>query len=69
MLVFTRRTSEEIVIQGNIRVRVLAIGANRARIGIIAPKSVRVDRQEVQKRRGRERLSPEDKSKFSEAVR
>ena len=62
MLVFTRRTSEEIVIQGNIRVCVLAIGANRARIGIVAPDSVRVDRLETHKMRAAERLVSEDTS-------
>ena len=51
MLVLTRRTGEEIVIDGNIRVKVLLVHGDRVRLGIIAPESVRVDRQEVHERR------------------
>jgi carbon storage regulator len=51
MLVFTRRTGEEIVIDGNIRVSVTAVRGDRVRIGITAPEFVRVDRGEVHERR------------------
>ena len=51
MLVLTRRIGDEILIDGNIRVTVLAIRGERARIGITAPESVRVDREEVHQRR------------------
>lgn len=51
MLVLTRRIGEEIVIDGDIRVTVTAICGDRARIGITAPGSVRVDREEVHQRR------------------
>ena len=51
MLVLTRRIGEEIVIGGDIRVTVLEVHGNKVRIGVEAPKSVRVDRQEIHDRR------------------
>ena len=51
MLVLTRRIGEEIVVNGNIRIKVLEGKGDRVRLGITAPKSVRVDRQEVHERR------------------
>ena len=53
MLVLTRRVGEEIVINDEIRVRVLAAQGSKVRIGVSAPDSVRVDRREVHERRGR----------------
>jgi carbon storage regulator len=47
MLVLTRRIGEEIVIADNIRVRVLAVRGNHIRLGITAPPSVPVVRQEL----------------------
>ncbi|HEV3258258.1 MAG TPA: carbon storage regulator [Gemmataceae bacterium] len=51
MLVLTRRTGEEIVINGNIRVTINAIKGERVRLGIVAPDFVRVDRQEIHDQR------------------
>lgn len=51
MLVLTRNVGEKIIIDGNIEVTVVAIAGNKVRIGIEAPDHVRVDRQEVHKRR------------------
>jgi carbon storage regulator CsrA len=50
MLVLTRRTGEEIVIGGSVRVKVLAVEGDRIRLGITAPDSVTVNRQEVHER-------------------
>jgi carbon storage regulator len=47
MLVLTRRIGEEIVIAGNIRVKVVAIRGQNIRIGITAPPSVPVTRLEL----------------------
>lgn len=47
MLVLTRRNGEEIVIGGNIRLRVVAIKGQSTRIGITAPPSVPVLRPEL----------------------
>jgi carbon storage regulator len=51
MLVLTRRVNETIVIEGGIRVTVVAIKGDKVRLGIEAPESVRVDREEVHDRR------------------
>ncbi|HEY7153120.1 MAG TPA: carbon storage regulator [Gemmataceae bacterium] len=51
MLVLTRRIGEKIVIDGVISVTVVAIRGDKARLGINAPPSVRVDRSEVHERR------------------
>jgi carbon storage regulator len=47
MLVLTRKSDEELLINGNIRVRVLSIEGGRVRLGISAPKSVPVVRNEL----------------------
>jgi carbon storage regulator len=47
MLVLTRKTNEEIVIDGDIRVKVLDIQGGRIRLGITAPSDVSVLREEV----------------------
>ena len=51
MLVLTRRVGEEIVIDGDIRLTITAVQGGKVRIGVTAPPSVRVDRQEVHARR------------------
>jgi carbon storage regulator len=51
MLVLTRRPGEEIVIDGKIRLTVVSVRGDRIRIGIEAPPSVVVDRQEIHERR------------------
>lgn len=51
MLVLTRRIGEEIVIDGDIRVKIVSIQGDKVRIGIAAPASVTVDRKEVHDRR------------------
>lgn len=47
MLILSRREGETIVIDGNIRVTVLEVRGDQVRIGIEAPRSVSVHRQEV----------------------
>ena len=51
MLVLTRKVGETVVIDGCITVTVVAVDGNRVRIGITAPPEVRVDREEVHRRR------------------
>jgi carbon storage regulator len=51
MLCLTRRCGEEIVIGDNIHVTVLSVKRGQVRLGISAPRSVTVDRQEVHERR------------------
>ena len=47
MVVLTRRTGEEIVIDGDIRIVVIGIRGGRIRLGVTAPPTVRVDRGEI----------------------
>jgi carbon storage regulator len=47
MLVLTRHVGEEIVIGGNIRVKVVAMKGRSIRVGITAPPSVSVTRLEL----------------------
>lgn len=47
MLILSRKTGESIVIAGNIRVKVVRIEGETVKIGVEAPSSVPVHRQEV----------------------
>ena len=47
MLVLTRKTGEEIIIDGRIRITISAVAGDRVKVGISAPRDVRVDRAEV----------------------
>jgi carbon storage regulator len=58
MLVLTRRIGEEIVIADNIRVTVVAVDGQKVRLGITAPPSISVDREEVHARRRAPRICP-----------
>jgi carbon storage regulator len=51
MLVITRRVGEEIVIGGQIRVRVAHLGGKRVQLALAAPNSVRIHRGEVHEQR------------------
>lgn len=57
MLVLTRKTDQEIVIAGNIRVKVLDVRGKQVRLGISAPKEIRVHRSEVQAAAGWELMT------------
>lgn len=47
MLVLTRKVDQGFVIAGNIHVRVLGVDRGRVKIGISAPKGVRILRDEL----------------------
>lgn len=47
MLVLSRKWNEEIIIAGNIRIKVLEITGNRVRLGVSAPDDVPVLREEI----------------------
>jgi carbon storage regulator len=51
MLVLTRRIGETIIVDGNIFVTVVAITGGKVRLGIAAPPTVQVDREEVLQRK------------------
>jgi len=50
MLVLSRKSNESIVIDGNIKVMIVAIQGHCVKLGIDAPLSVPVNRSEVQRR-------------------
>jgi len=50
MLVLSRKIGEAIVIDGGIVVRVAEIHGGRVRLAIEAPRSVRIDREEIHER-------------------
>jgi carbon storage regulator len=58
VLVLSRRVGEEIVIDGSIRVVIVAVQGNKVRLGVEAPPHVPVDRQEIHERRSEGRLPP-----------
>ena len=47
MLVLSRKVGEEIIINGNVRVRIVQIDGGKVRIGFVAPDDVTIDRQEI----------------------
>jgi carbon storage regulator len=51
MLVLTRKPGEQIIIADNVRITVVSVGPGRVKIGIEAPPSVKVDRQEVHEKK------------------
>lgn len=54
MLVLTRHPNESILIGDSIRVTVVDIRGDKVRLGIDAPRHVRVDRDEVRARQEKE---------------
>jgi carbon storage regulator len=52
MLVLSRKRNESIVIHGDIRITVVDIRGNQVRLGIEAPDSVGIFRQELFERAG-----------------
>ena len=50
MLILTRRISEKIIIGENVTVTILSVKGNHVRIGIDAPRDVKINREEIFKR-------------------
>ena len=50
MLILTRKTSETLMIGNDVTVTVLGVKGNQVRIGVNAPKSVEVHREEIYQR-------------------
>jgi carbon storage regulator len=55
MLILTRRTGESLRIGDDVEVTVMAVNGSQVRIGIKAPRSIAVDREEIAERKQRER--------------
>ncbi|ETT87873.1 carbon storage regulator CsrA [Viridibacillus sp. FSL R5-0477] len=47
MLVLTRKTGESIMVGDQIELKVLSVDGDQVKLGIVAPKSVKVHRSEV----------------------
>jgi len=47
MLVLSRKINESIIIGENIEIKVLSIDGDQVKLGIVAPKNVKVHRREV----------------------
>ena len=56
MLVLSRKEGEKIFIGEDIKITVLEISKSQVRIGIEAPKTIEVDREEIREHKNRERL-------------
>lgn len=52
MLILTRRPNQALIIGAEIQIKVLDVIGDRVRIGIIAPREVKVLRQELQQDAG-----------------
>ena len=50
MLILTRRIGETLQIGDDITVTVLDVKGTQVRVGVVAPKDTRVDREEVRRR-------------------
>lgn len=50
MLILTRRTSESIFIGEDIRITILGVRGNQVRVGVAAPKTTAVHREEIYER-------------------
>lgn len=57
MLVLTRRSGESIIIGNGIKLTVVNIGPGRVKLGIEAPPTVRIDREEIHTRIQQEQAS------------
>jgi carbon storage regulator len=68
MLILTRRVGEAVMIGDEVTITVLGVKAGQTRVGISAPKSVAVHREEVYERIKREqRGESDDKPKHAVA--
>ena len=68
MLILTRRTGETVMIGNEVTLTVLGVKGNQVRIGINAPKSVAVHREEIYERIQREQQGQMDPSAHSRAA-
>ncbi len=51
MLVLSRKVGEKIVIDGSLKIIIVAVDGNNVRLGITAPPEIIIDREEIHRRR------------------
>jgi carbon storage regulator len=68
MLILTRRIGESLQIGEDVKVTVVSVHGNQVKIGISAPSSVPVHREEVYERIKRERSETESDAAPAEAL-
>ena len=59
MLILTRRVGEALIIDDDVKIHVLAVKGNQVSVGIDAPESTSIHREEVYKRIQREKQNQE----------
>lgn len=57
MLILTRRVGEIICINDNISVKVLSVSGQQVKLGVVAPETVAVHREEIYQRIQAERVT------------
>ena len=62
MLILSRRVGEKLIIGENVTVTVLSVSGNQVRLGIDAPRDVKVNREEVYQRILKEQETLKSKS-------
>ena len=65
MLILTRRVGETLVIGDDISVTVLGVKGNQVRLGVNAPRTVSVHREEIYQRIQREKSMGEGENRSS----
>jgi carbon storage regulator len=63
MLILTRRVGETVMIGDEVTITVLGVKGNQVRVGINAPKSIAVHREEIYERIKREQQGTEGSGK------
>lgn len=63
MLILTRRVGETVMIGDEVTITVLGVKGNQVRVGIKAPKSVAVHREEIYERIKREQQDEDEKKR------
>ena len=63
MLILTRRVGESVMIGDDVAITVLQVKGNQVRLGVNAPKTVSVQRQEIVQRPQQEHAPGDDEPK------
>jgi len=67
MLILTRRISESVIIGDEVKITVLGVKGSQVRLGIDAPKTVSVHREEIYDKIQQEKGNGDDHGNGSEA--